>query len=111
MKTYIVTFSLAVILSLSAISFAQDQEYFYCGYTDMDGSAQDYSKWGKGTDFKYNEAKKRWEWVTEFTFQYIYPSGKYEQKTRVSFFENQKGQCNEAMEKIYKEKMKKLLKK
>lgn len=78
------------------------EEYFYCGYTNIDGSNQDYSKWGKGTDFKYNASKNRWELINEYTSQYIYPDGKYEQITKVSYFDNRKGLCNSEMEKIYK---------
>ena len=71
-----------ILLLLSPLAAAQSDEenYFYCGYTNIDGTAQDYSKWGKGTDFKYSEANSRWEWITEYTFQYIYPDGDMSKK-------------------------------
>lgn len=96
----------------SSISLAQEdeaQEYFYCGYTNLDGTAQDYSKWGKGTDFTYNEGSSRWEWISEYTYQYIYPDGRYEQIARVAFFDDQKGNCNSEMERIYTQKLNELL--
>ncbi len=86
-------------------------EYFYCGYANIDGSGQDYSKWGKGTDFKYNKDRNRWEWITESTYQYIYPDGRYEQIARVPYFDNLKGSCNSEMEKAYKKKMAEITKK
>ena len=90
---------------------SQDEQYFYCGYTNLDGSAQDYSKWGKGTDFEYNEANSRWEWISEYTFQYIHPDGRYEQKARVAFFDDQLGHCNSEMERIYNQKVNETLQK
>jgi len=85
------------------------EEYFYCGYTNLDGSGQDYSKWGKGTDYTYNEGNSRWEWITEYTYQYIYLDGKYEQEARVAFFDDQKGICNLEMELIYTQRLSKIL--
>ena len=66
--------------------------------------------WGKGTDFKYNESMKRWEWVDQFTAQYIYPDGRYEQIEKIAGFGNLKGQCNSEMEVVYKMKMAELKK-
>ena len=88
--------------------FADDENYFYCGFSNLDGSGQNFAKWGKGTDFKYNNSKDRWEWLSEYSNQYIFPDGRYEQVALVSYFENQKGLCNEKMEKIYKQKLKDL---
>lgn len=87
----------------------ENDAFFYCGVTLKDGSEQDYRKWGKGTDFIYSEANERWEWITEFTYQYIYPDGRYEQIARVNFFEDEIGVCNEEMEVIYNNKIAELL--
>jgi len=92
------------------MSFAT-QEYFYCGYSNLDGSAQDYSKFGKGTDFQFNKLKNRWEWNTKYTSQYIYPNGQYEQIAHSDLFDNQRGACNAAMEAIYKRKLTELMNK
>tara|TARA_R110001592_G_scaffold336960_1_gene622738 strand:+ start:1591 stop:1875 length:285 start_codon:yes stop_codon:yes gene_type:complete len=80
-------------------------EYFYCGFSNLDGSGQDYARWAKGTDFNFNDSKNRWEWVSEYTFQYIYPDGRYEQISRGDLFDNQRGYCNAKMEAIYNQKM------
>jgi len=66
---------------------------------------------GKGTDFKYNESMKRWEWVDEWSAQYIYPDGRYEQIEKTAGFGNHKGQCNSEMEAIYKKKVAEIQKK
>ncbi len=90
------------------------EEYFYCGFSNLDGTGQDYSKWVKGGDlssFKYNKDKKRWEWITEYTYQYIYDNGKYEQIARSEIFDNQIGKCNKAMEKAYKNEIRKIFSK
>lgn len=94
----------------SSTEFAEDS-FFYCGFTNTDGTGQDYAKFGKGTDFKYNESMKRWEWVDQFTAQYIYPDGRYEQIEKTAGFGSQKGQCNSEMEAVYKKKMAELKKK
>ena len=88
----------------------QVEEYFYCGHTNLDGTAQDYSKWGKGTDFIYSDENNRWEWVTDYEYQYIYPDGRDEQKARVAFFDDQKGVCNSEMEQIYKKRLEEIVK-
>ncbi len=103
---------LILILTLSFSGFtAASSDYFYCGFSNLDGSGQDYAKWGKGTDFKYNQSKDRWEWVSEYAYQYIYPDGRYEQIPRGDLFDAQQGQCNESMEAIYNEKTADLKKK
>lgn len=83
------TFLLCLMLTGNASLAAE--EYFYCGYSNLDGSAQDYAKFGKGTDFKFNKSNNRWEWNTKYTYQYIYPNGQYEQIARVGIFDNQNG--------------------
>jgi len=101
---------LLCFMLITGSSFAAE-EYFYCGFSNLDGSGQDYAKWGKGTDFKFNQSKNRWEWITEYTYQYIYPDGRYEQIARVDYFDNQRGQCNAEMEAIYKQKVAEIKKK
>lgn len=88
----------------------ESNNFFYCGITLKDGTGQDYVKWGKGTDFIFNESTDRWEWVTEFTYQYIYPDGTYEQIARVNFFDDEVGVCNDKMEAIYNQQLAELLK-
>lgn len=95
---------IALMTCVSTISVAGD-EFFYCGFTNTNGSGQDYAKWGKGTDFKFNGGTQRWEWITEYTDQYIYPDGRYVQRAKVSFFNDEAGKCNGEMEKIYKKKL------
>lgn len=87
----------------------REEEYFYCGYTNLDGSAQDYSKWGKGTDYTYNDGNSRWERITEYTYQYIYLDGRYEQEARAAFFDDQEGVCNLDMKLIYTQRMNEIL--
>lgn len=98
---------ITIFLSLALLSMPllASGDYFHCGFSNLDGSGQDYAKWGKGTDFKFNKTKDRWEWVSEYTYQYVYPDGRYEQIARVDYFDNQRGQCNEEMENTYKRKM------
>jgi len=103
----LVLFFVFILLTSTA---SASEEYFYCGFTNTDGSAQNYAQWGKGTDFKFNARKDRWEWITEYTRQYIYPSGAYEQKTKVPYFQNQFGVCNSQMKEIYDEKIQALIK-
>jgi hypothetical protein len=105
---------LIIILIISFVAYGADtpdgnDDYFFCGVTLIDGSEQDYRKWGKGTDFIYNEANERWEWITEFTYQYIYPDGRYEQIARVDFFEDEIGVCNREMEVIYNQRIDEIL--
>lgn len=79
--------------------------YFYCGFSNDDGTGQDYAKWGKGTDFKFNQARNRWEWISKYSNQYIYSDGRYRQISKLPGVRNQSGTCNSAMERIYKQKM------
>jgi len=108
MKFITVCLSIAAISAMPLNSSNAADDYFYCGFTNINGTEQDYAKWGKGTDFKYNESAKRWEWISEYAYQYIYPDGKYEQKARVSYFDNKIGKCNSDMERIYKKKISEL---
>jgi hypothetical protein len=100
-----------IIATLTTITVSADNEYFYCGYSNIDGTGQDYAKWGKGTDFIYNKDKQRWEWISEYAYQYIYSDGRYEQKWRTPAFKDQIGKCNAEMEKIYKNKIEEIKKK
>lgn len=109
MKAISMIFLVAASISIPLSSSAT--EYFYCGYSNLNGSGQDYAKWGKGTDFKYNDSKQRWEWVTEHTYRYIYTDGRYELRTRTPAFDNQVGKCNAEMEMIYKKKIDEITKK
>ena len=100
-----------IVATLITTPVSSANEYFYCGYSNVDGTGQDYAKWGKGTDFIYNRDKQRWEWISEYAYQYIYPDGRYEQKGRVPAFKDQIGKCNAEMEKIYKNKIEEIIKK
>ncbi len=51
---------LVCFILITGSSFAAE-EYFYCGFSNLDGSGHDYAEWGKGTDFKFNQSKNRWE--------------------------------------------------
>jgi len=114
MKKIISHSLVGLVLVLSSEIINAETQYFYCGYANLDGTGQDYSRSIKGGElsaYKYNKDKKRWEWITEYTYQYIYDNGKYEQITRSAIFDNQVGKCNKEMEKIYKNKMAEIYKK
>jgi len=109
MKTkLIISIFTICIISFSYNSYAN--EYFYCSYTNTDGTGQDYSKWGKETDFKYNKVKNRWEWDSKYSLQIIFPDGRYKQFAKVSYFDNQTGECSPRIEKIYKKRLSEILK-
>jgi hypothetical protein len=110
MKAMLNILVIAIILSMPVVVSATD-EYFYCGYTNMDGTGQSYGKFGKGTDFKYNKNNQRWEWINKYEIRFIYPNGKYELKPLVSFLDEKTGKCNAEMEKIYKNKMEEIINK
>ena len=79
-------------LTLALLTFtanADDDEFFYCGYTDLDGTNQGYNKLGKGTDFIFNEAEDRWERITDVSAEYIYSDGRYEQVALVSYWNDE----------------------
>ena len=101
---------IAVFCLMTEVAFAED-EYFYCGFITLDTGGQDYAKWSKGKDFKYNQLNKRWEWVDEFSAQYIYPDGRYEQIEKTAGMGNHKGVCNAEMEAIDKRKVAEIQKK
>ena len=68
---------------------ADDDEFFYCGYTDLDDTNQGYNKFGKGTDFIFNEGEDRWERITDVSAEYIYSGGRYEQVALVSYWNDE----------------------
>jgi hypothetical protein len=96
-----------LVFCLIAVSVSAD-EYFYCGYTNKDGTGQDYAKWGKGTDFKYNKSTQRWEWISEYISNYIYPDGRYVGKGKAPGFADRVGRCDNEAEKIYKKNIEEL---
>ncbi|MGV7235641.1 MAG: hypothetical protein ACQ9ET_05210 [Nitrosomonadaceae bacterium] len=108
MKYSVIVSLLIVFVGSAEVAAGQGtDESFYCGYTNTDGTGQDYSEFGKGTDFKFNNKNNRWEWVSEYSAQYIYPNGRYEQISKLAG--NQVGVCNSEMEKIYKQKIKEIM--
>ncbi len=58
------TISIALFPSITFVVAKEGRsgEYFYCGYTNIDGTGQDYAAFEKGSDLKYNENADRWEW-------------------------------------------------
>ena len=75
--------------------------YFFCKFSNLDGSGRDIAKWGKGTDFKYIPSRKVWEWRTKYTVQTIDVNGRYYQKALQPIFDDQIGECGSVAEREY----------
>ena len=94
----------------NVVDEASDNEFFYCKYQNLDGTGVDWSRWGKGTDFKYMPEKKVWEWRTKYAVQTINENGAYYQRALVPYFSDQMGRCDKNAEKEYKQKLEEIKK-
>ncbi|WP_415902199.1 hypothetical protein ACMXYR_14945 [Neptuniibacter sp. QD29_5] len=100
-----------LISLLTSVQVYAEQKYFYCEIRSLDGTYLDVARWGKGTDFKYNSAKKRWEWESSYSDQYIYPDGRYVQYGKHVGFDDQKGHCGSSAEQKYKQNLEIIIRK
>lgn len=92
-------------------SQSENDSYFYCEFSDLDGFGPDRAKWGKGTDFKFMPSKNIWERRTEYTVQSIDANGGYYQRALDPMFNDQIGRCGPDVEWEYKRRMKEIVEK
>lgn len=86
-----------------------DGSYFYCKYTNVDGSEEDIARWAKGTDFNFVASKNMWEWRTAYTIQSIDSRGGYYQRALTPIFEDKVGRCGPDIEMEYKERLREII--
>lgn len=89
----------------STESKPEEGSYFYCKFSNLDGSEEDIARWGKGTDFIFVPNKNMWEWRSEYAIQSIDSSGGYYQTALNPIFEDKVGRCGPDIEVEYKERL------